>query len=123
MDFQSRIAERAGLGDSTYLTPGFHELYNSDKPVTLTMHHAREEAELVMFGAVSDLLKKTGLHPQDIDILVVNCSLFNPTPSLTSMIVNHFKLRDDIITYNLAGMGCSAGVIAVGLARDLLQVC
>jgi FAE1/Type III polyketide synthase-like protein len=57
-----------------------------------------------------------------IDILVVNCSLFNPTPSLSAMIVNHFKMRSNIITYNLGGMGCSAGVIAIGLAREQLQV-
>jgi 3-ketoacyl-CoA synthase len=58
-----------------------------------------------------------------IDILVVNCSLFNPTPSLSAMIVNHFKMRSNTITYNLGGMGCSAGVIAIGLAREQLQVC
>ena len=57
-----------------------------------------------------------------IDILIVNCSLFNPTPSLSAMVVNHFKMRSNTITYNLGGMGCSAGVIAVGLARELLQV-
>jgi 3-ketoacyl-CoA synthase len=53
---------------------------------------------------------------------VVNCSLFNPTPSLSAMIVNHFKMRSNTITYNLGGMGCSAGVIAIGLAREQLQV-
>lgn len=58
-----------------------------------------------------------------IDILVVNCSLFNPTPSLSAMIVNHFKMRSNIVSYNLGGMGCSAGVIAVGLAKEQLQVC
>jgi 3-ketoacyl-CoA synthase len=63
----------------------------------------------------------TGLTPRDIDILVVNCSLFNPTPSLSAMVVNHFKMRGDIISYNLAGMGCSAGVIAIGLAQRLLR--
>ena len=62
-----------------------------------------------------------GLHPRDIDILVVNCSLFNPTPSLSAMIVNHFKMRGDILSFNLAGMGCSAGVIAIGLAQRLLK--
>ena len=56
-----------------------------------------------------------------IDILVVNCSLFNPTPSLSAMIVNHFKMRSNVISYNLGGMGCSAGVIAIGLAKELLQ--
>ena len=38
------------------------------------------------------------------------------------MIVNHFKMKSNIITYNLSGMGCSAGVIAVNLAKELLQV-
>ena len=52
---------------------------------------------------------------------MVNCSLFNPTPSLSAMIVNHFKMRGDVISYNLAGMGCSAGVIAIGLAQRLLK--
>ena len=57
-----------------------------------------------------------------VDILIVNCSLFNPTPSLAAMIINHFKMRSNIISYNLSGMGCSAGVISIALAQELLQV-
>jgi hypothetical protein len=57
-----------------------------------------------------------------VDILVVNCSVFCPTPSLSAMVVNYFKMRRDTITYNLAGMGCSAGLISISLARELLQV-
>lgn len=57
-----------------------------------------------------------------VDILIVNCSLFNPTPSLSAMIVNYFKFKSNVVTYNLSGMGCSAGVIAISLARELLQV-
>lgn len=38
------------------------------------------------------------------------------------MLVNHFKMRSDVLSYNLGGMGCSAGVIAIGLADKLLQV-
>lgn len=49
------------------------------------------------------LVVLAGLKPRDIDILVVNCSLFNPTPSLSAMIVNHFKMRSDVLSYNLAG--------------------
>ena len=57
-----------------------------------------------------------------IDILIVNCSLFNPTPSLSAMLVNHFRMKSNVVSYNLSGMGCSAGVIAISLAKELLQV-
>lgn len=56
-----------------------------------------------------------------VDVVIVNCSLFNPTPSLSAMVVNHFGMRPDIKSYNLSGMGCSAGIISIGLARELLQ--
>ena len=38
------------------------------------------------------------------------------------MIVNRFGMRSNVMTYNLSGMGCSAGVISVGMAQQLLQV-
>jgi 3-ketoacyl-CoA synthase len=75
-----------------------------------------------MFGALDNLFASTGVKPKDIGILVVNCSLFNPTPSLSAMIINKYKLRGNIKSYNLGGMGCSAGVISVDLARELLQL-
>lgn len=37
------------------------------------MNWARQEAELVMFKAVDDLLRKTGLHPRQIDVLGACC--------------------------------------------------
>ena len=40
----------------------------------------------------------------------------------SAMLVNHLKMRSDVLSYNLGGMGCSAGVIAIGLADKLLQV-
>jgi 3-ketoacyl-CoA synthase len=33
-----------------------------------------------------------GVKPKEIGILIVNCSLFNPTPSLAAMVINHFKV-------------------------------
>lgn len=38
------------------------------------------------------------------------------------MVVNKFKLRNDIRSINLAGMGCSASVIAIDIAKDMLAV-
>ncbi|KAL8149678.1 3-ketoacyl-CoA synthase 11-like [Apium graveolens] len=116
LEFQRKILERSGLGESTYLPEVMF-----CTPPKISVESARKEAEIVMFGAVDGLLAKTSIKPKDIGILIVNCSLFNPTPSLTAMIVNHYKLRGNIVSYNLAGMGCSAGVIAVDLANKLLQ--
>uniref|UniRef100_A0ACD5TDD0 Uncharacterized protein n=1 Tax=Avena sativa TaxID=4498 RepID=A0ACD5TDD0_AVESA len=115
--FQRRIVERSGLGEDTYLPEAVLNL-----PPNPSMANARREAEMVMFGALDQLFAKTGVKPKDIGILVVNCSLFNPTPSLSAMVVNHYKLRGNIVSYNLGGMGCSAGLISVDLAKDLLQV-
>ncbi|KAF8033563.1 hypothetical protein BT93_D2225 [Corymbia citriodora subsp. variegata] len=116
LQFQRRIASRSGLGDETYFPRGI-----TSKPPNLCMEEARLEAEAVMFGAVDALLEKTGVRAKDVGILVVNCSLFNPTPSLSAMIVNHYKLRTDIKSYNLGGMGCSAGLISIDLAQNLLK--
>jgi 3-ketoacyl-CoA synthase len=129
MDFQHRISQRNGVSDHCYLPPALHmhpderaARVRGARPETRTMMEAREEAGMVLFQVVGEALARTGLKPKDVDILVVNCSLFNPTPSLSAMVVNHFKFRSDTVTYNLAGMGCSAGVIAVGLAQKLLRV-
>ncbi|KAJ0801252.1 putative very-long-chain 3-oxoacyl-CoA synthase [Helianthus annuus] len=117
LEFQRKILERSGLGEETYLPEALHSI-----PPVPSMAAARKEAEDVMFGALDNLFESTKVNPKDIGILVVNCSLFNPTPSLSSMIVNKYKLRGNIKTFNLGGMGCSAGVIAVDLAKDMLQV-
>ncbi|KAL2468884.1 3-ketoacyl-CoA synthase 1 [Forsythia ovata] len=116
IQFQKRISCRSGLGDETYFPKGI-----TSRPPNLSMKEARLEAEAVMFGALDSMFSKTGVKPKDVGILIVNCSLFNPTPSLSAMIVNHYKLRTDIKSFNLGGMGCSAGLISIDLAKHLLQ--
>lgn len=115
MDFQLRMLNKSGVSGETMFPNGLQR-----DPPEPTMAWAREEAEMVLFSCVENLLEKTGLKPRDIDVLVVNCSLFNPTPSLSAMIINKFKMRTNIESYNLGGMGCSAGAISIGLAKRLL---
>ncbi|KAG8094349.1 hypothetical protein GUJ93_ZPchr0012g19252 [Zizania palustris] len=114
--FLTRILGRSGLGDRTYVPQC--SLY---LPPRSGLAEARDEAEQVVFGAVGDLFAKTGVNPETIDILVTNCSAFNPTPSFADMVVNRFKLRADIRAVHVSGMGCSAGMISVEVARNLLQ--
>ncbi|KAL3510792.1 hypothetical protein ACH5RR_030193 [Cinchona calisaya] len=117
VEFQMRILERSGLGEETCLPPAIHYI-----PPAPSMESARKEAEMVIFSAMDTLFKKTGLKAKDVDILIVNCSLFSPTPSLSAMVINKYKMRANIKSFNLSGMGCSAGLISIDLARDLLQV-
>lgn len=117
LQFQKLILERSGVGECTTLPRALHYL-----PPRPTLTNAREESEMVIFEAMGTLFQQTRVRPEDIGILVVNCSLFSPVPSLCSMIINKFKMRDDIKSFNLSGMGCSAGVISVGLAKSLLRV-
>lgn len=114
--FQKRILESSGIGDETYIPKAVMSGENC-----ATMKEGRAEASMVMFGALDELFEKTRIRPKDVGVLVVNCSIFNPTPSLSAMIINKYKMRGNILSFNLGGMGCSAGIIAVDLARDMLQ--
>uniref|UniRef100_A0A0E0A7V9 3-ketoacyl-CoA synthase n=1 Tax=Oryza glumipatula TaxID=40148 RepID=A0A0E0A7V9_9ORYZ len=114
--FVTRMMERSGLGERTYVPRG-----NLYLPPRTGMEEARDEAEMVVFAAVGDLLARTRIRPEEIDVLVTNCSVFSPTPSFADMVVNRFKLRGDVRAVHLSGMGCSAGLIAVEVARNLLQ--
>ncbi|XP_027181337.1 3-ketoacyl-CoA synthase 10 [Coffea eugenioides] len=116
LEFQKRIVESSGIGDETYVPKSIMSPEN-----TATMKEGRAEASMVMFGALDDLFEKTKIRPKDVGILVVNCSIFNPTPSLSAMIINHYKMRGNILSFNLGGMGCSAGIISLDLARDMLH--
>ncbi|KAM7260088.1 hypothetical protein ACFE04_015829 [Oxalis oulophora] len=116
LEFQKRILEASGIGDESYIPKSVM----SNERCT-TMKEGRLEASTVMFGALDELFEKTKVRPKDVGVLVVNCSIFNPTPSLSAMIINHYKMRGNILSYNLGGMGCSAGIIAIDLARDMLQ--
>ncbi|KXG19727.1 3-ketoacyl-CoA synthase 6 [Sorghum bicolor] len=115
--FMTRLLERSGLGEETCLPPAHHYI-----PPYRNMEASRAEVELVIFSAIDDLLAKTGISPAAIDILVVNCSLFAPIPSFTDMIIHRYGMRPDIRNVHLSGMGCSAGLVSVGLAKNFLQV-
>ena len=62
------------------------------------------------------------MDPASVDAVITTCCTFNPTPSLSAVVVNRFRLQPGVKTYSLGGMGCSAGMIAVDLANELLKV-
>uniref|UniRef100_A0A7S1BUQ4 3-ketoacyl-CoA synthase n=2 Tax=Corethron hystrix TaxID=216773 RepID=A0A7S1BUQ4_9STRA len=120
VDFMSRILERSGTGQATAWPPAIVQCLKG-KPADRSIERSREEAETVICTVVEDALRKAGVSAQEIDILIINCSLFSPTPSLCSMVMQKFNMRQDVKTYNLSGMGCSASPISIDLANTLLQ--
>lgn len=72
----------------------------------LGIEAARFEFGATCFTAIQELLDKTGTTPKQIDYVITNSSLFNPTPSLSAAIMNHFKMRSTTVNYSLGGMGC-----------------
>jgi 3-ketoacyl-CoA synthase len=122
MQFMQRILERSGTGQATAWPPGIVQcLQNENTPADRSIQASRQEAETVIFDVVQAALDKAGVSPRDIDVLIINCSLFSPTPSLCAMVLSHFNMRSDVATYNLSGMGCSASLISVDLAQQLLM--
>ncbi|KAG1672776.1 hypothetical protein FOA52_002764 [Chlamydomonas sp. UWO 241] len=121
MDFQTRVIAKSGLSRyETYLPHSINPSYCGLSPIT-DLKAAEEECRMTTIGALTDLLAKTGLAASDIDILVTTCSIYCPTPSIGSMLVNTFRMRSDVQSYSLGGMGCSNGVVGMSLVRDLLQ--
>ena len=62
------------------------------------------------------------MYAMQIGIVIVSCSCFQPTPSMAAMVVNRFKMNEDVLTYSLGGMGCSSSLICVDMAKHLLKV-
>ena len=120
--FMERILERSGTGQATAWPPGIVQSMRPDAPkADRSMAASRKEAETVIFDIVEKALKKANVKPKEIDVLIINCSLFSPTPSLCAMVLSHFGMRGDCATYNLSGMGCSASLISIDLAQKLLS--
>ncbi|KAJ5068158.1 3-ketoacyl-coa synthase [Anaeramoeba ignava] len=116
LNFFERILTRAGLSEKTYMSKGIKQF-----PFDTSYQAARDELEQVFTSCIDELFETTGIKPSQIDFLVCNCSLFNPTPSICATIINHYKMKESILSFNLAGMGCSAGLLAVKLGSELLQ--
>eukprot|EP00522_Entomoneis_paludosa_P016280 CAMPEP_0172441634 /NCGR_PEP_ID=MMETSP1065-20121228/2145_1 /TAXON_ID=265537 /ORGANISM="Amphiprora paludosa, Strain CCMP125" /LENGTH=550 /DNA_ID=CAMNT_0013191091 /DNA_START=146 /DNA_END=1798 /DNA_ORIENTATION=+ len=120
LEFLRKILERSGTGQATAWPPGIVQCLE-DKPSDRSIEASRAEAETVIFDVVEQALKKANVNPKEIDHLIINCSLFSPTPSLCAMVLSKFGMRSDCRTYNLSGMGCSASIISIDLAEQLLR--
>ncbi|XP_010558801.1 PREDICTED: 3-ketoacyl-CoA synthase 19-like [Tarenaya hassleriana] len=115
--FLVRTMVNSGLGEETYGPRNFVE--REERP---TLHDAHSEMDKILFDLLDNLFAKTGISPSEIDILIVNVSLFAPVPSLASRVISRYKMREDIKSYNLSGLGCAASSIAIDLAQRMFKM-
>ncbi|CAH9103998.1 unnamed protein product [Cuscuta epithymum] len=108
----------SGIGEKTYIPRNILE----GREDSTTLEDSLEEVDDIMFQTLDRLFEKSGVSPQQIDILVVNVSLLATVSSLTSRVVNRYKMREDVKTFNLAGMGCSASVVGIDIVQHLFKV-
>ncbi|KAL8162185.1 hypothetical protein V2J09_013674 [Rumex salicifolius] len=109
---------KSGIGESTYCPKNVIE----GRENCPTVADGVDEMDEIMFETLDKLFEKSEVDPSEIDILVVNVSLLAAVPSLTARIVNRYKMRPDVKTFNVTGMGCSASIIAIDLVRQLFKV-
>ncbi|KAL9266415.1 3-ketoacyl-CoA synthase 12-like protein [Drosera capensis] len=115
--FLLKAIVNSGIGEQTYGPRNVLE----GREECPTLDDSLEEMDDFFNDSIEKLLKRSGVSPQEIDILVVNVSMLAVSPSLTSRIINHYKMREDIRSFNLTGMGCSASLISVDIVRNLFK--
>lgn len=107
----------SGIGEGTYVPRNII----SGQEDSSTLKVSITEMDDLIFDTLDKLFAKTGISPSEIDILVVNVSLFSPAPSLAARVVNRYKMRSNVKTFNLSGMGCSASVVSIDLVQHLFK--
>ncbi|CAG7868275.1 unnamed protein product [Brassica rapa] len=107
----------SGIGEQTYAP----RIYFEGREESPTIQDALSEMEEFYIDTIEKLLKRNKLKPKDIDVLVVNVSMLNSTPSLSARIINHYKMREDVKVFNLTAMGCSASVISVDIVKNIFK--
>ncbi|TQE11079.1 hypothetical protein C1H46_003339 [Malus baccata] len=116
--FLLKTITHSGIGQETYCARNIIQ----GREETATREDELAEMDGIIFDALDKLFARaTSISRSQIDILVVNVSMFSPAPSLSSRIVNRYKMRDDIKSFNLSGMGCSASLIAIDVVQNLFK--
>ncbi|EEF28222.1 3-ketoacyl-CoA synthase 12 [Ricinus communis] len=107
----------SGIGEQTYAP----RMVFDGREENPTFEDGILEMEEFFHDSIEKLLSRSGISPQEIDVLIVNVSMLSVAPSLSSRIINRYKMREDIRSFNLTGMGCSASLISVNIAQNIFK--
>ncbi|WOK98037.1 3-ketoacyl-CoA synthase 3-like [Canna indica] len=116
--FLLKVVVNSGISEETY---GPRSIVQGAREECPTLDDCFEEVDDCMFTTLDELFHRTGFSPAAVDVLVVNISMFAPSPSLTSRVVSRYNMREDVKTFNLSGMGCSASPVAIDLVNNVFK--
>ncbi|XP_059669671.1 3-ketoacyl-CoA synthase 12-like [Cornus florida] len=115
--FLLRAIVNSGIGEDTYGPRNI--IAGREESPALT--DGLSEMDEFFFNTLDELFHKSRVPPLDIDVLVVNVSMLASVPSLTCRIINHYKMKEDIMSFNLSGMGCSASLISTNVVQSIFK--
>jgi 3-ketoacyl-CoA synthase len=88
-EFVSKIFLASGISTTRTAAPACIQPTLTDEPKT-DLNNAQAESKMVYGQVISLVLRKTGLQPTDIDVLITNTSVYCPTPSIASLVIKMF---------------------------------
>ncbi|XXG89766.1 hypothetical protein AAC387_Pa12g1691 [Persea americana] len=119
--FLLKIMIGSGIGEHSYGPRNIISARGAENELSPSLPDAIAEMDECFYPILDELFSKSGISPSQIDVLVVNVSMLSPSPSLSSRIINRYKMREDIKVYNLSGMGCSASLISIDIVRKIFK--
>ncbi|KAK2434037.1 3-ketoacyl-CoA synthase [Trifolium repens] len=107
----------SGIGEQTYAPRNIFE----GREASPTLNDGISEMEEFFNDSIAKLLTRSAISPSEIDVLVVNIAMFTTLPSLSSHIINRYKMIHDVKVYNITGMGCSASLISLDIIQNIFK--
>ncbi len=81
----------------------------------------RKEAVRYAIQIVEKALLKTNIKPEEIDFLVTTSCTGLMSPSINAYLINHFRMRNDVVHIPIAQVGCSGGTSGIIYIDHLLK--
>ena len=91
------------------------------RPLSKTNQEYMEHAIKLGRQAAEECLKRAGLRPDEVDLIItVSCTGFM-IPSLDAHLINLMGFRSNVRRMPFTELGCAAGAMALGRAADYLK--